>query len=194
MGKKLLNTFFKQFLYHLLNIAISIFILPPLWILFEKAQTVYSCITCLIYIITMYSIGWNCGNRDARNIPGYHPDKKFPFIAAGLGLVIPIALLVMRYALPDIWQADLPFITGETDFLFDGNALRGTTDFILHMWYFPMEAFITSGSAVAFAAVMLVQPIAIIAGYHVGLKRYRITEALLGKMVYEKRKKAETKK
>lgn len=194
MGKKLSSAVLKQFLYHLLNIFITIFLMAPLWSLFDKVQNLYSLITGWIYFVTMYSIGWNFGNRDARKIPGFYPDKKFPFIAAALGLIIPIILLIMRFALPDIWHVSLPFINGETDFLFKGNTLHGMTDFIFRMWYFPLEAFITSGSALSCILIIFVQPAALIAGYFVGLKRFRITEALFGKMLYEKNQNRKNKK
>lgn len=194
MGKKLSSAVLKQFLYHLLNIFIAIFLMAPLWSLFDKAQIVYSTITGWIYFVTIYSIGWNFGNRDARKIPGFYPDKKFPFIAAALGLIIPVILLIIRFALPDIWHINLPFITGETEFLFKGNRIHGMTDFIFRLWYFPLEAFITSGSTLACILIIFVQPAAIIAGYFVGLKRFRLTEALFGKMIYAKKQNSKSKK
>lgn len=188
MSNKLVKAVVKQFLYHLLNICIAVFLIMPMWKLFEKSQTAYSIITGWIYFGTMYSIGWNFGDRDARRIPGYYPDKKFPFAAAALGLIVPVIFLIMRFALPDIWHSNLPFITGENEFLFSGNRLHGTTDFIFRMWYFPLEAFISSGSAAACVSIIFVQPAALIAGYFVGLKRFRIVEFLLTKMVFSKKR------
>ena len=194
MGKKLSSAVLKQFLYHLLNIFIAIFLMAPLWSLFDKAQIVYSTITGWIYFVTIYSIGWNFGNRDARKIPGFYPAKQFPFIAAVLGLIIPVILLILRFALPDIWHVNLPFITGETEVLFKGNRIHGMTDFIFRLWYFPLETFITSGSTLTCILIIFVQPAAIIAGYFVGLKRFRLTEALFGKMIYAKKQNSKSKK
>lgn len=185
---KLYKVVLKQFLFHLLNIFIAIFLIVPLWTLFNHSQIGYSILTALIYCITMYSIGWNCGNLDARKIPGYYPEPKFPLIAAGLGLIIPIILLIMKYAFPDIWHTNLPFMIGETEFLFSGNRVSGTTDFIFKLWYFPFEAFISGRGVAAAVAIMLVQPIMLIAGYFVGTTRFRMIEAALGKLVYEKRR------
>ena len=188
---KLFKVVLKQYLFHLLNIFISVLLMAPLWVLFDRVQNAYSAVTAIIYCMTMYSIGWNCGNLDGRKIPGYFPNFKFPFIAAGLGIIIPIILLILRFALPNIWQVDLPFITGETDFLFKGNNLHGMTDFIFRMWYFPFEAFLVSGSAVVCTAIIFVQPVMLTAGYFVGIKRFRMTEALFTKLVYEKRTQKE---
>lgn len=184
----------KLYLYHILFIFISLFLIVPLWTLVEKAPVVYSGLTGIIYVIAMYSVGWNCGKLDSRKIPGFYPNPKFPLIAAGIALIIPVILLIFRLAFPDALPLNLPFVNGEYDFFLSGNQLAGTPDLIFKTWYFPLEAFLGNGNIAAYILIMLVQPVFFIAGYFVGLTKFRVMDVLMDKMVYSKKKQQQNQK
>ncbi|MBE5039294.1 hypothetical protein [Ructibacterium gallinarum] len=184
----------KLYLYHILFVFISLFLIVPLWTLVEKLPFLYSSLTGLIYVIAMYSIGWNCGKMDSRKIPGFYPNPKFPFIAAAMGLILPVILLIFRLVFPDIWPLNLPFVNGEYDFFLSGNRLAGTADFIFKTWYFPLEAFLGNSNIVTYILVMLVQPLFFIAGYFVGLTKFRILDVVMEKLVYAKKKQQQNQK
>lgn len=184
---KLFKAVSKLYLYHLLFMFVSIFLIVPLWGMVEKAPFWFSALTSLFYVIAMYSIGWNCGRLDSRKIPGFFPDKKFPFKAAAFTVIVPIGLLILRFACPDIWHVNIPFVNGEFDFFLTGSRLHGTTDLIYKVWFFPFEAFLGNSNPFTYALIILVQPVVFIAGYFVGLTRFRIMDTLVGKLVFRKK-------
>lgn len=191
---KLSKAFVKLFLYHLLFIFLSVFLIVPCWTLVEKAPYVYSALTALIYGCAVYSIGWNYGKLDARKIPGFYPDKKFPVQVGLLGCIIPVLLLLLRVVFPDIWPINLPFVNGQTEFFLTGNHFQGTTDMIYKLWFFPFEAFLGNGRMATYILAIFVQPVLLIAGYLVGLTKFRILDTLVGKLVYAKKKEKQYQK
>ncbi len=191
---KLFKAVLKLYLYHLLFVFVSLFLIVPLWKMVEGAPVWFSVVTTLFYVIAMYSIGWNCGRLDSRKIPGYYPDRVFPFKAAAIGAVLPVLLLVFRFVFPDIWHLNVPFINGEYDFFLTGSRLQGTTDLIYKIWYFPMEAFLGNSNPFTYALAILVQPVVFVAGYFVGLTRFRMLDNLIGKLMFSKKKQQQNQK
>ena len=194
MNVKLWKAFWKLNLYHILFAFLALFLVVPCWTMVEKAPVAFSVLTSLIYGCAIYSIGWNYGRLDARNIPGFYPDKSFPVKAGALGAIIPVILLILCLAFPNIWHINIPFVNGEYEFFLTGNRFRGTTDMIYKLWYFPFEAFLGNGRLVTYILAIFVQPILLIAGYLVGLTKFRILDTLIGNLVFSKKKKQQNQK
>ena len=184
---KLTKFTLKLYVSHITVMLVSILFIGIFPSMAMNSPYLFSSITGLIYIITMYSAGWNFGKRDSRKIEGFMPDKKLPVKAAAFGLVVPIILLVMCYALPDIWKINIPLFTDGVDFILENNKVSGTTDFIYKLWSFPLEAFLGNKNIFRYVLVMLVQPVAAIAGYNVGLTKYEIFASLIGKVIFKKK-------
>ncbi len=172
------------YLKNIIAIFISAFLVVPLFTVAEKLPFLYSSVTALIYFGIIYSHAWNYGRRDARNIPGFSPDMKLPVKAAAIAAVIPAALLIFRIINPDIWRIDMPFMMGEYDFFVSGCKITSTPDLIYRLWYYYFAAFIPSGSIAAYTAVIFVQPIIIIVGYAVGLRRFSMLEFFSARVVF----------
>ena len=168
---KLLRAFGKVTIHNLLLIIVSIFLVAPLNKLAESLPVIFSLITAIIYICTMYSLGWGFGYMDARNIPGYYPNKTFPVKISLLCSIIPIILIILKVYCPDIWRTNFPV---------------GTCDMICKFWFFPFGAFLKNDNILAFIIVFLIQPIFIYIGYIVGLTRFNISEKLFGFILFAK--------
>lgn len=186
---KLVKAMRNFYLSHVITSLISIFLMGTLWSLASRSGMGFSAITALIYVIVIYSVGWNCGDRDGRRIPGFYPDPKFPFLLAGLGAIVPVLLLAVRFLFPGLWSVNLPFITGETEFLLAGNHLQGTMDFIYKLWYFPFLAFMGNGDFWRYLLPIVLQSVLIIIAYFVGTTRFRIMDFITRKLVFTKKKK-----
>ena len=163
---------------------LSVFLILPLFSAAQNVPIVFSLITTLIYIAVMYSSAWRVGLKDSRKIPGYFPDPKMPLRLSIITVIIPIILLIIRFAAPNILAVNLPFMRGETDFFVKGCIINGTPDFIYRLWYFPFAAFVPSGSIAAYIAELFVLPVIIYAGYNVGLKKFSLLEFLYAKLVF----------
>lgn len=185
---KLLKAAGRLYTYHLIMVAVSLFLVITFWGLAERSELVFSSITILIYGITVYSVGWKCGERDGRRIPGFYPSKSFPFLLAGLGAIIPVLLYVTAFAFPDLWHADIPLFNGEYEFLFAGNYLKGTPDLIYKLWYFPFISLMGNGNPFLYAFPVFAQALLIVIGYFVGTKRSRLLEKVKQKMVFVQKK------
>ena len=183
---KLLRAFGKVTIHNLLLIIVSIFLVAPLNKLAESLPVIFSLITAIIYICTMYSLGWGFGYMDARNIPGYYPNKTFPVKVSLLCSIIPIILIILKVYCPDIWRTNFPVANGEMDFFLAGYRLHGTCDMICKFWFFPFGAFLKNDNILAFIVVFLIQPIFIYIGYIVGLTRFNISEKLFGFILFAK--------
>ncbi len=146
----------------------------------------FSLITVLIYFAVMYSAAWKAGVADSRKIPGYYPDMKLPLWLGLTTLIIPVILYIIRFAFPDIWKLDYPFINGEYDFFVAGCRVYGTPDMLFRAWYFPIVSFIPDSNPVAYFIVMFILPAIIFLGYKVGLTRFSVTEFLYAKLVFKK--------
>lgn len=182
------------YLKDIIAIFISAFLVVPLFSVAEKAPFIFSLLTGLIYFGIIYSHAWNYGRRDARNIPGFHPDMTLPVKASAIAAVLPLVLLVFRIINPDIWRINMPFMTGEYDFFVTGCRITSTPDLIYRIWYFYFAAFIPSGSIAAYIAVIFVQPLFIIVGYAVGLKRFSMLEFFSARIVFSQNPNGKGKK
>ena len=173
---------------HILILFISVFLVATLWVIASRSGIAFSVLTGLIYIASIYSVGWNCGDRDGRKIPGYYPSKAFPFLLAGFSAVIPLSLYALCFLCPNLWFVDVPFIRGELQFLFPGNYLQGTTDLIYKMWYFPLISFMGNAEPLLYAIPMILQSFLIVIGYFVGTTRFRMMDFFMQKFVFRKKK------
>ncbi len=170
---------------HLSVVLFSIFMVIPFFSLAQRWPYLFTTISFLIYVLLLYPVGWNYGYKDSRKIPGFYPDKKFAVQAAGVMLVVPGILFLLRVIFPDIWYINLPFINGETDFFLTGVKSFGTTDMIFKIWFFPMCAFLTNGNIFVYLLWVLFQPVIFVLGYLLGLKRISIKNFIFGKLMYK---------
>ncbi len=176
----------KIYGFHFLFVFISLFLIGPLYGFVDKMPILFCGATSFVYGCAMYAIGWNLGRLDSRKIPGYYPSKAFPFKISVLGAVVPLFLLVLRFAFPDIWQINWGLFHGKYDFFFTGNKIQGTPDFIYKLWYFPFGIFLGNGRILTYVLAIFIQPALVVAGYFVGLTRFRLLDVLLPKIIYKK--------
>ncbi len=185
---KLLKGVKSFYVSHIVILVISIFLLVTFWGIASRSGIAFSTVTVIFYMMAAYSVGWNCGDRDGRKIPGFYPSKSFPFILAGLTSIIPLLLYAVRFLFPNLWYVDIPFINGEYQFFFSGNYLHGTMDLVYKIWYFPFISFMGNGNPILYLIPVLVQSLLIVIGYFVGTTRFRIMAYLYPKIVYNKQK------
>ena len=177
----------KIYGFHLLFVLISTFMIGPLYGFADKMPVLFCGATSFAYGCAMYAIGWNLGRLDSRKIPGYYPTPAFPVKVSAICAVVPVILLILCFGFPDIWQINWGLFHGEYDFFFTGNRLRGTTDFIYKLWYFPFGIFLGNGRIATYLLAIFVQPVLVIAGYFVGLTRFKVLDMLLPKIIYKKK-------
>lgn len=175
--------------FHLSVVLFSIFLVIPFFTVVQKWPYIFSGFTFLLYLLILYPLGWNYGFKDSRKIPGFYPDKKFAVQAAGVGMIIPFVLFLVRIIFPDIWHIPLPLANGETDFFISGVKVYGTTDMIFKIWFFPMCAFLTNSNLFVYFLWVLFQPAMFVLSYFMGLKRISIKGIFISKFVYKKDKK-----
>ena len=182
---KILRAVTRVYGYHLSVVLFSIFMLVPLFSLAQRLPYLFTTISFLLYVLVLYPVGWNYGYKDSRKIPGFYPDKRFAVQAAGLMMVIPGILFMLRAFFPDIWYINLPIINGEKDLFLTGVKSLGTTDMIFKIWFFPMCAFVTNGKIFVYFLWVLFQPAIFVLGYFLGLKRISIKNFIFGMLVYK---------
>lgn len=184
--KKALKFGSTLYLKDLIAILIAAALAVPMYKFTENHPYIFSCGTGLVYFALVYSHSWNYGRRDARKIPGYFPDMKLPVKAAVVSSVIPLIVLIFRMINPDVLRLNMPITKGEMDLFVKGCTVVGTPDLIFRLWYFYIAAFIPSGNLAAYTLTLFVQPLIIILGYWVGLKRFSIIEFTFAKLVFSK--------
>lgn len=185
---KLFKAFGKVTVHHLLLIIVSIFLVAPFGIFATKFPVIFSLITGIIYICTMYSLGWIFGYRDSRNLPGYTPDKSFPIKVSLLCAIIPIILIILMIFCPDILKVSFPVANGDMDFFITGNRFHGICDMLCKIWFFPFGAFLRNNNAIAFIIILILQPVCLYTGYVVGLTRFSIRDKLTSFIIFDKKK------
>ncbi len=191
--KKALKAASKIYIRHLILVFITIFMVIALFSVAQKHPYLFSAITTFIYAAAMYGTCWHIGHDDSRKIPGFFPDKTIPVKVAALTAVVPIILLIIRVAAPDIWYIDIPIVKGESDFFIAGCIIKGTPDMIYRIWYLPFASFVPCGNFALYIAEMFVLPVLIFTGYYVGLTRFSILEFISTKLVYENKNKQNKK-
>lgn len=181
---KILKASLKLYVNHFISLLIFLIIIVPMYGAAAKNPKLFSAITAFIYIAIAYGVAWNTGAKDSRKIDGYYPSWGVPAAISAVTAVVPIVLLVLYIAVPDLWYADVPFLRGDVDFFIGGVRFRGTPDFIFRMWYVHFAAFIPNGNIFAYVFSVFILPIIIYAGYGVGLTRFKIFEFLYAKLVF----------
>lgn len=174
------------YLKDLIAILITAVLAIPMYKFTESHPYIFSGGTGLVYFALVYSHSWNYGRRDARKIPGYFPDMKVPLKAAAVSSVIPLIILIFRMINPDVLSLNMPVTKGEMDLFVKGCTVVGTPDLIFRLWYFYIAAFIPSGNLLAYTLTLFVQPLIMVLGYWVGLKRFSIIEFAFAKLVFSK--------
>ncbi len=187
---KLLKSTISIYINHILAVLASLFLGLAFYETAQNKPLLFSAITLLIYIITLYMAAWRIGRRDGRNIPGFKPDIKMPLKVSVITAIVPMILLVFRLVLPDVLTIGYDFANGAQDFLVGGCLVVGTPDLIYRVWFFHLAAFVPCGNIFAYIAELFVLPVIIFAGYYVGVSKFSISEWLYSKIVFtDKRNK-----
>ncbi len=191
MLNKVLKTSFKLYLYHIFCVILAVLLLFPLFNFSQEKPYLFSIITTLIYIPTLYSIIWQVGRADSRKIPGFYPDKRVPLAVTGVTLIIPALLILLSLALK-IKVADGAYfadvINGSSPFIFADNYINGVFDFLIKIWYIPFEAFLKNDSVLSFLLVLIIKPLIIFIGYELGVKRIQPDIKFLNNLIYKDKK------
>lgn len=170
---------------HIFGILISVFMGFPLYNVAQKYPVLFSVITTVTYILFMYSYAWNTGYRDARRIQGYEPSIRTPLMISVGVSVVPMILLIIRVALPNIWTCNIPVIAGGADFFVSGCRALGTPDFLYRFWFFHLAAFVPNGNLLLYIAELFFLPILFFIGYFVGVRRFSISAFLRKNIVFK---------
>lgn len=189
---KIWSASLKLYANHFITVLI-VAVMIPLFSVATDNPMLFSAITTFIYVSLAYSVAWTAGMKDARRIEGYYPSWKVPAVISVIVSVVPVVLLVMCIVAPDLWKSDVPFLCGEVDFFISGYRFSNTPDCLFRLWFMHLGTFIPNGNMLAYFGAMLLLPAIIFAGYGVGLKRFKITDYLYGKLVFSD-KSAENKK
>lgn len=185
---KLLKSTISIYINHILAVLASLFLGLAFYKTAQNRPFLFSAITLVIYIITLYMAAWRIGRRDGRNIPGFMPDIKMPLMLSVVTAVVPIILLVVRLVLPDVLAIGYEFANGKQDFLVGGCRAIGTPDLMYRVWFFHLAAFVPCGNIFAYIAELFVLPIVIFAGYYVGVSKFSVSEFLMNKIMYTEKK------
>lgn len=159
----------------------------------DQYPALYSAITAFAYGCCIYAVGWNCGKKDGRKIPGFYPNPRLPLISSAWGVVIPVVLLILAVFFPDLWHTEIPFVNGEFEFFLTGNFVKGTTDMLFKIWYFAFESFLGNRRIPTYLLAILVQPTLMISGYFVGLTRFKLLDWMGHKILYQNDKSSDAK-
>lgn len=136
-------------------------------------------ISALMYFGAVYSVGWNQGRRDSRNITGINPDMKSNALAALLCSGITLVLLIFRVAVFHIAAGGVVSA--------DRPGILIAADVIYRLWNFPFINFMQSGTLFSYALPVF-YPFAIYtAAYFLGVKRFSISEKILPDVIYRKK-------
>ena len=181
---KYIKTGLKLYLYQMTVMLVSLIITVLMFSMAQDKPWAVSLITSIIFCLTVYVTVWNVGKKDSRKIPGFYPDKSAPVIISATASVIPVVLLLIRLIAPSIWKINLPFLTGEYDFLLLNCKIIGTPDWIYRLWYFPFAAFVPTGNIPAYIAELFPLPVLTFLGYYFGLKRMNLAEYIYANIFF----------
>ncbi len=181
---KVFKTAMKVYIIHILVVIATVFFVVPLYNLLEKSPLLYSMLMSLLYICVMYISMWRVGYKDAREIPGFYPDKMLPVKVSCYASILPVILLLIRIILPDIWYLNLPFLDGSYDFIMPGCKVVGTPDMLYRIWYIFFYKFVPCGNYFAYAAQIFVLPVVLIVSYNLGIKRFSIIMFVTNRLIY----------
>lgn len=182
--KKLFKFTLNIYIRHFVSIFIAVIMYLPLYAMATKQQYLFSLLTGGIFAALCYCGGWKFGFRDARNIPGFYPDKSLPVKASLLAMILPMIFILLYAICPDIWHTDIPFMQGDIEFFIKGSCVKGTPDFICRMYQLPLCGFIPSQSIIGYIAALIVEPVFVIIGYFVGLYRFSIMEYISARIIF----------
>lgn len=183
--KKILKVGIFTYLIHISTVFLTFMMLLPLAGFAGEKPMAFSAITSVIYAVFMYNLLWKTGEKDARKIKGFYPDKTFPLKVSLFTAIVPLALLGIRIFVPDLWRIDVPMYRGEASFFIKGLTASGVPDFIFKIWNLHLGAFIPADNIFAYALSLLYLPFIIFVSYYIGLKRFRIVEYLYIKLMFK---------
>lgn len=184
----------KLYANHLIIWFIFLLVFVPISGVAEKKPIMFSSVLAIIYIAIAYSTAWKAGFMDARKIQGYYPTVKTPVILSLITAVLPVILLVIYITVPNLWESDVAFLCGEADFFIGGMRFYNTPDCMFRLWFLNYGALIPNGNLFAYIIAVFILPVIIFAGYTVGTKRFKITEFIYAKAIFDGEEKSQNSK
>ena len=156
---------------------------------FISDSKIVSVITSLIYIATLYSVGWNEGRRDSRKVGESFPDLKGIFVAAlicgGFTLLLLLIRIVVYHTNPTSWG---PYGEGHEMILVRSGALV-ICDVIYRLLNYYFVGFMTSGTLLSYSIPVVVPVVVFPLSYKVGLTRFSVIEKFMPQLLYKPKKK-----
>lgn len=173
---------------HISSVIILLILSVPI-IAFLKKDIYFTVGATIIYIMAIYSAGWNEGFRDSRNVGESVPDIPLAFRAVLFSCIIPFILLVLRviafHAYPSVWR---PYGAGH-EMILTSSPFLIVTDIIYRLYNYYFISFMTGGTLISYIIPILI-PIAVYPiGYRVGLTRFSIVEKYMPGLIYKPKKK-----
>ena len=197
---------------HLIGLALALFMMAILQFL---PLPVIGVISILVYAAVIYGGGWNVGKKEARPLPGFHPDVPKAVLAAliawipsliifgfyglsysfGSESVISIAVIILG-----VWlMPGIGIVMGmwvDHGFTLFPSAPQYFVPMVQHS--FPLNSvFFYSGGTLdsfvfpivlAFALLLLILPVFTVLGYRIGMTGFSITEKVMPVITYKKKK------
>ncbi len=191
---KVLKVGMLTYLIHISTVFLTFMMFLPLAGFAGEKPMAFSAITSVIYAVFMYNLLWKTGEKDARRIKGFYPDKTLPLKISLFTAIVPLVLLGIRIFAPDLWRVDVPMFRGEADFFIKGVTVSGVPDFIFRLWNLHLGAFVPPDNITAYVLSLIYQPFIIFVSYHIGLRRFRIVEYLYVKLMFKSRKEEKLRK
>ena len=166
---------------------VCFFVTVPLSVIIRN-MTALTVVTFLIFMGTLYSLGWKAGKRDSKNVGDCFPDIKGTFFAAGIAGAFTLILLLIRISVYNInpyqW---LPIGEGGELILTKSYPLL-TVDVIYKLWNYYFISFLNEEVFITYLLPAFFPIIIYPLGYFVGLKRFSIIDKYMPKIVYKNNK------
>ncbi len=173
---KVAKAVLKLYGYHLFLLFILTFVIYSLWFIADSFPIFFCCFMSFIYGCMIYSVGWNYGKKDGRKIPGSYPDPRFAILVSVFASIIPVCLFLFKILSPQLALVTKAFLPAEQ--------LQSIASFIFRLWFFPFGDFIDRGGIIISLLVVLVLPVLFISGYFVGLRRFKLLDLIMEKLLY----------
>ena len=207
-------------MYHIMFVFVGMLAMPVLSNLGDTTGSIVGGIAAFLYILMLYSIGWNLGKSDSRRTadtlnsdsPKYLHGEALTIrfnrmVKASLFATIPtLFLLALRIFVPMIFSDTMIPFGSEAIEVVDGYVIAYETilqpiswffDIGYRIWLMPFITFFRGfdyGITLSYILPIFFAPIFVPIGFKVGVTRFSILEKLVPKLVYKKREKEDVKK
>ncbi len=180
---------------HIVIVLVALIFSVPFSYISDNLPTLYNAIVLAVYIIMIYSAGWNIGKLDSRKIPGYSPNVKRAVVIGLVSTSVTAVLFLFRVIAPYIFEPVYVAnsANGSQMELVDSGG-RILANLLYRIWLYPCVGFMPDGNFWAYLVMGLIIPVFVPVGYIVGLRRFSVLDKFYPRLVYKRKEKEEDKK